>query len=300
MDSYTQLLAFVWVIESGNFSAAARAHDLSPSTISKLITALERRLAVRLFVRGAQTLTLTEEGVAFEGSARAVTEAMAAADSLAEALPQRVSGVLRIHTMTTFAKHQILPWLPEFLVANPDLAVEIEVGAQFVDRFDQGVDVAIHSGILPDSSRVARRIGESEWLVCASPAYLLKYGEPKTPEDLLQHRCFNFSFASPWNSWSFRRADEIVTVPVQCRASFTQGDLLRDLALAGEGVVRLADFHIGADIATGALVPLLQAFRLKLREPVYLIHAHREHVSPKVRAFQMFIEARIARQGWAA
>ena len=234
-------------------------------------------------------MTLTEEGVAFEGCARAVTEAMAAADSLAEALLRRVAGVLRIHTMTTFAKHQILPWLPEFLVAN-----------QFVDRFDQGVDVAIHSGVLPDSSRVARRIGESEWLVCASPAYLLKHGEPKTPEDLLQHRCFNFSFASPWNSWSFRQADEMVTAPVQCRASFTQGDLLRDLALAGEGVVRLADFHIGADIAAGALIPLLQAFRVKLREPVYLIHAHREHVSPRVRAFQTFIEARIARQGWAA
>lgn len=299
MDHYTQLLAFVWVIECGSFSAAARAHDLSPSTVSKLIGALEKRLGVRLFVRGSQTLRLTAEGLVFERSARAVTEAMAAADQLAESLPNRVSGVLRVHTMATFAKHQLLRWLPDFLQAHPELSVELEVGAQYVDRFDQGVDIAIHSGVLPDSSRIAQRIGESEWIVCAAPSYLQQHGTPQAPEDLLSHRCFRFSFSSPWNTWAFRHGHEVLTVPVRCQASFNQGDLLRELALAGQGIVRLADFHIGADLAAGRLVPLLQDFRLDLREPVYLIHAHQAPLSPRLRAFQAFITDRIARKGWA-
>lgn len=299
MDHYTQLLAFVWVIECGSFSAAARAHDLSPSTVSKLIGALEKRMGVRLFVRGQQTVSLTDEGLAFERSARAVTEAMAAADLQAESLPNRVSGVLRVHTMATFAKHQVLRWLPDFLQAYPDLSVELEVGAQYVDRFDQGIDASIHSGVLPDSSRIAQRIGESEWIVCAAPSYVQQHGAPQAPEDLLRHRCFGFSFPSPWNTWAFRRGQEVLTVPVRCQASFNQGDLLRELALAGQGIVRLADFHIGADLAAGRLVPLLQDFRLDLREPVYLIHAHRAPLSPRLRAFQTFITDRIVRQGWA-
>src|SRR5690606_36011609 len=124
MDNYSQLLAFLCATEHGNFSAAARAHGMTPLAISKLITRLENRLQVRLFQRGTRSLTLTEEGAAYLVSARAVSNAMAEADSLAEAFPTRVSGTLRIHTMTTFAKHHIIPWLPDFLAAYPGLAVD--------------------------------------------------------------------------------------------------------------------------------------------------------------------------------
>jgi DNA-binding transcriptional LysR family regulator len=298
MDHYAQLLAFVWVIECGNFSAAAREHERNPSTISKLISALEARLQVRLFVRGTQSLALTAEGVAYEPSARAVIEAMTQADSMADTLPTQVSGVLRIHTMQTFAKHQILRWLPEFLDAYPDLSIDLRVGAQYIDMFDQGIDVAIHTGALPDSSRVALPIGLSEWIVCAAPAYLQAHGTPAVPADLLQHRCFNFSFISPWNSWTFCINQEPVTIPVVCRTSCSQGDLLRDMALAGAGIVRLADFHIGADLRAGRLVPLLQEFRTDTKETLYLIYPHRKYVSPKVRALHTFLENKIALHGW--
>ena len=300
MDHYAQLLAFVWVIECGNFSAAARAHALNPSTVSKLISSLETRLQVRLFVRGTQSLLLTAEGAVYEHSARAVIAAMTHADLVADMLPTRVSGILRIHTMQTFARHQILRWLPEFLDTYPDLSVDLRVGAQYVDMFDQGIDVAIHTGALPDSSRVARPIGQSEWIVCAAPAYLQASGTPVVPSDLLQHRCFNFSFASPWNSWTFQVDQERVTVPVACRASFSQGDLLREMALAGAGVVRLADFHIGADLLAGTLAPLLQEFKIHEQETVYLIYPHRQYVSPKVKALHIFLEEKIRQYGWGA
>ena len=298
MDNFSQMQAFLWANEHGNFSAAARANGLTPSTISKLITRLENRLQVRLFHRGARNLTLTEEGSAYLVSAREVMNAMAEADSLAEAFPNRVSGALRIHTMTTFAKHQIVPWLPEFLSAYPGLTVDLQVGAQYVDHFDQGLDIAIHSGVLPDSSRVAKKIGESAWITCASPEYLARRGTPSHPEELLAHDCYNFGFNSAWNNWQFRVNGEKVTVAIKPKAVFAQGDLQRDIALGGGGIVKLAQFHIGADLKEGRLVPLLQSFDIPSKEPIYLIYTNRKHLSPRIRVFRDFLEKKLQEKPW--
>lgn len=298
MDNFSQLQAFMWANEHGNFSAAARANGLTPSTISKLITRLENRLQVRLFQRGNRSLTLTEEGSAYLVSAREVINAMAEADSLAEAFPTRVSGSLRIHTMTTFAKHQIMPWLPEFLATYPGLTVDIQVDAQYVDHFDQGLDIAIHSGVLPDSSRIARKIGESAWVTCASPEYLARRGTPVHPEELMTHDCFNFGFNSAWNNWQFVVNQEKVTIAITPKAVFGQGDLLRDIALGGGGIVKLAQFHIGADIKARRLVPVLQAFDIPAKEPIYLIYSNRKHLSPRIRAFRDFLEQKLLQAPW--
>lgn len=300
MDNYSQMLAFVWATEHGNFTAAARANGLTPSAVSKLITRLEDRLQVRLFQRGARTLTLTEEGSAYLVSARAVINAMAEADSLAQAFPDQVSGSLRVHTMTTFAKHQILPWLPEFLATYPALNVDLQVGPQYVDLFDQGLDVAIHSGGLPDSSRIARKIGESAWVTCASPDYLARRGTPAQPKDLLGHDCFNFGFQSAWNTWQFLDNEgAMTTLPIAPKAVFGQGDLLREMALAGAGIVKLAQFHIGADIQQGSLIPLLTEFNLPGTEPIYMVYSNRKHLSPRIRVFRDFLEQKLKENPWA-
>lgn len=297
-ENYAQMLAFLWAYEHRSFSAAARANDLSPSAISKLVTRLEDRLSVRLFQRGSRALTLTEEGAVYLTSARAVMDAMAEADSLAELFPGRLSGSLRIHTMATFAKHQIIPWLPDFLADHPDLSVTIEVGAQYVDQFDHGLDVAIHSGVLPDSSRVARRIGEAQWITCAAPSYLEKRSRPQTPADLLEHDCFHFALNSPWNIWSYEHAGETTIVPIKPRSTFTQGDLLRSLALNGGGIVRLADFHIGKDLRAGRLLPVLESYQSRIAQPIYLIYPNRKNVSPRIRAFIKAMEQHIALNPW--
>ncbi|WP_449434915.1 LysR family transcriptional regulator [Pseudomonas putida] len=293
------MLAFLWATEHKSFSAAARANDLTPSAISKLVTRLENRLSVRLFQRGTRTLTLTEEGAVYLRSARAVMEAMAEADSLAEAFPARLSGTLRIHTMAAFAQHQIIPWLPGFLADHPELSVVIEVGAQYVDQFDQGMDIAIHSGVLPDSSRVARRIGDANWITCAAPSYLAKRGCPQKPADLLQHDCFHFTFNSPWNIWGYEHLGETTTVPVQPRSTFNQGDLLRSLALNGGGIVRLADFHIGDDLKAGRLLPILEDYRSTNAQPIYLVYPNRKNLSPRIKAFIGAIEQHIAEHPWS-
>ncbi|NWD59130.1 LysR family transcriptional regulator [Pseudomonas veronii] len=298
MDNYSQMLAFIWATEHGNFSAAARSNGLTPSAISKLITRLEDRLQARLFQRGARNLTLTEEGTAYLVSAREVVNAMAEADSLAEAFPTRVSGTLRIHTMTTFAKHQILPWLPDFLATYPALSVDIQVGPQYIDQFEQGLDIAIHSGILPDSSRIARKVGESAWVICASPDYIARNGKPDHPQDLGKHDCFNFSFKSAWNNWEFEIDNQKTLIPVSAKASFAQGDLLRQMALSGAGIVKLAQFHIGEDIQKGRLIPLLEEYALDEKEPIYMVYSNRKHLSPRIRVFRDFLEAKIAEKPW--
>lgn len=292
------MLAFIRAAEHGSFSAAARASQLTPSAVSKLISRLEERLQVRLFVRSSRALLLTEEGAVYLKSAWAVVDAMGEADSLAERLPTRVSGMLRVHTMTTFAKHQILPWLPHFLESYPLLDLDIQLGAQYLDLFDQGIDVAIHSGFLPSSSRVARRLNDNEWIICASPHYLANHAPLFHPQDLLAHQCFGFDFESQWSGWSFQENGRLFKVPFRSRSSFGQGDLLRDLALQGAGIVKLAGFHIGEDIRHGRLVPLLSEFYTGEKESVSLIYANRKYLSPRIKVFIDFLSGRVKDQRW--
>lgn len=299
MDKYAEIVAFVASAEHASFSAAARTLELTPSAVSKLVTRLENRLRVRLFTRQARTVSLTEEGNAFMHSARGVIEAMAEADSVAESLPTSVRGTIRVHTMFTFAKHQILPWLPDFLTEHPDLTVEFHVGPQFVDMFDQGIDVAIHSGILPDSSRIARKIASSRWIVCASPDFLARYGQPATPEALRNLPCLGFSFKSDWNVWPFQLDDgTLVGIDVRGKVNTTQGELLRDLALRGAGVVRLAEFHIADDLASGRLVEVLPEHQDHTKEPIYVVYPSRRNLSPRVRAFCARLETQVKTMPW--
>jgi len=201
--------------------------------------------------------------------------------------------------MTTFAKHQILPWLPEFFATYPALSVDIQVGPQYIDQFEQGLDIAIHSGVLPDSSRIARKVGESAWVICASPEYIERCGRPNHPQDLVNHDCFNFSFKSAWNNWEFEIDHHKTLIPVSAKASFAQGDLLRQMALSGAGIVKLAQFHIGADIRKGRLIPLLEEYALDEKEPIYMVYSNRKHLSPRIRVFRDFLETKIAEQPWA-
>lgn len=297
-DHFTQMLAFLWTCQYKSFSAAAREKNMSPSAISKLITRLEQRIKVRLFLRETHHLVLTNEGEQYLRSVRHVVDALAECDAVAESLPYKVSGALKIQTMASFAKHQILPWLPEFLATYPHLSIEIQGEPQLVDTFEQGLDIAIHSGVLPCSSRIARRIGMTNWITCAAPSYIEAHGLPTYPDQLMKHRCLQFSFETPWNSWVYLIEGENIVVPVVPQLSFKQGDFIRSMALSGAGIVRLADFHIGEDIRQGRLVPLLNEFSVQDEQPVYLIYADRVNISPRIKAFTAFLEEKIRCHPW--
>jgi len=283
-DRIRELGFFLRVSEEASFSAAARSLDLDPSTISKVIQRLENRLGVRLFHRTSRVLQLTQEGEQFLAAAQKVMQALEEAEAAVGTATTEATGVLRISSTAAFARRRLAPLIPGFLAAHPQLRVEIIVAATPPDLFEQQIDISFQGGNIPDSTLVARRIATTRWHLCASPAYLARAGEPRTPEDLHGHRCLNFLPGSFRSRWPLRTPQDTVTVEPRALAAANNGDVLCTLAMHDMGIARLADYHIDAELASGRLVVVLPQFELE-REPIYAVFASKRHLSPRVRVF---------------
>lgn len=291
----SELEVFVAAVDTGSFSAAGRRLDLSPSAVSKLVSRLEDRLNVRLFHRAPRMLTLTEAGRVLYDEGQDIFAALRSAENAVMACSGDVSGVLRVHSMVTFAKYQLAPIIGDFLARHPKLRVEFHLTNEPVDFIEHQIDVSIQGGPLPDSSLVARRLLDSAWIICASPAYLARHGTPATPDELAQHNCLNFSQRTHWNAWPFAehaQAGAARTIAAKGNVGANQGDMLLQLARHGLGLVRLAEFHVGEDLRTGRLVPVLAEYQPPGREPLFLVYESRKHLSPRVQAFLAFMGER--------
>ena len=290
MDKYAELTVFLAVVEQGSFSAAGRKLELSPSAVSKLIARLEARLSVRLFERIAGSIRLTLEGERFRAAGEQVVQAMTDAEDTIHVADADISGVVRVHTALTTAKYLIAPRLPLLLDKHPRLRLDFVLGTERADFVRQGLDVAIHSGRPTELTLVGRPLMLRPWVIAAAPEYLERFGAPTRPEDLLQHRCLNFSIRTQWNRWTFHDENGLKTIDIPNHIGANQGELLRTLALLGLGVVRLAHFNIAADLAVGKLVALLQGFQERTEEDrFYLLYPHGRLLAPRVRAVVDFL-----------
>ena len=289
-----ELEVFFAAVDSGSFSAAGRRLNLSPSAVSKLVARLEDRLGVRLLHRTPRALSLTEPGRALYEEGQGVFDALASAENAVKASTSDVSGTLRVHSMVTFAKHRLAPVIPDFLARHPRLRIEFVLTNEPVDFAGQRIDVSIQGGPLPDSSLVARTLLRSPWIICAAPAYLARHGTPQTPDDLAHHNCLNFTQRPHWNAWPLVEDGHERAVQAGGNAGANLGDMLLELARHGLGLVRLAEFHVGEDLRAGRLVPVLEGFRTPAQEPLYLVYQGRKHLSPRVRAFLEFMDARFS------
>jgi DNA-binding transcriptional LysR family regulator len=287
-----ELEVFFAVVETGNFSAAGRKLSLSPSAVSKLMSRLEERLSVRLFHRTPRALTLTDAGTALQREGQHIFEALANAEDAVKQCSSNVSGLLRIHSLFTFAKYQLAPIMGEFLEKFPLLRVEFHLSNDPVDFMEQRIDVAIHSGSLPDSSLIARRLISSPWIICGSPDYLEKRGIPQTPADLTKHNCLNFTHRTHWNNWPLTDHEQVTTIAANGNIGANQGDMLLELARHGVGLVRLAQFHVGDDLRQKRLIPLLERYESRMQEPLFLVYQSRKYLSPKVHAFLTFLDGK--------
>lgn len=285
-----ELEAFFAVIDTGNFSTAGRKLALSPSAVSKLMSRLEDRLSVRLFHRTPRALTLTDAGLALKQEGQAVFEALANAENAVMQCAANVSGVLRIHSLFTFAKYQLAPVIGEFAARYPLLRIEFHLSNDPVDFVEQGIDVAIYSGPLPDSSLIARRLISSPWIICGSALYLEKRGTPRTPADLVHHNCLNFTHRTHWNNWPLQEHGEVTAIAANGNMGANQGDMLLELARHGVGLVRLAQFHVGEDLRQKRLLPLLEKYQSHIEEPLFMVYQSRRHLSPRVQAFLAFMQ----------
>lgn len=294
-----EIEVFVRVVDRGTLSAAAETLDMTPSAVSKLIGRLEDRLGARLLNRTTRKLQLTPEGAAFyESGVRILGELDAAEREAAVGAVPR--GRLRVNCNVPFGQHYLLPLIPAFLAAHPEIAVDISLTDRVVDLLEERADVAIRAGPLRDSRLVARKLWQSRMVVVASPAYLEKHGVPASPADLAGHNCLDFCFSRLVEGWPFRDADgTALTFQPQGNALVSDGEAMRLAALSGLGLARLSRFHIARDIAAGALIPVLEEFNPGDEEALHAIYVGQGgHLPARVRAFLDFLAAHVGAPGY--
>jgi DNA-binding transcriptional LysR family regulator len=289
-----EMNAFVRVIERGSFAAAADDLGVTPSALSKLVTRIEDRLGVRLLTRTTRKLALTAEGELFVARSRDILASIEAAEAEVTAASRLPRGHLKISVGTALAKQILGPALPVFLARFPDITVELHVSDHQVDLVAEQVDVAIRSGPLGDSTLVARKAGDATRIICASPLYLEKNGTPRVPGDLRAHNCLTLP-GPAWAQWPFHTQEGINRLAVSGTFTSDNADLLLDMALAGLGIARLADFMVARALRQGSLVPLLQDSHITDSFPIHALTVPGRHRAPRIKAFVDFVVEQFGR-----
>jgi DNA-binding transcriptional LysR family regulator len=289
MDRSSDMAVFVTAIESGGFSAAARQLGQTPSAVSKHVARLEDRLGARLINRTTRRLSLTAEGEAYFGRARRILADIEDAEQAISQSSGTPQGELRVNTSVAFGQSQLVPLLPAFLDRYPQLRIKLTLNDRIVDLVEEGDDVAIRIADLADSNLIGRKLADSRRILCASPDYIARHGRPAVPADLARHRCLVPNYASALSNLEFEGPDGIERIHVSGAFESNNADSLYRLALAGLGIVRFAEFMVGADVRAGRLVPLLQEFDRGRSPPIMAVYPHKKHLSPRVRAFVDFL-----------
>ena len=285
MDRLGEMQTFAEVVRSGGFSAAGRTLNMTPSAVSKLIGRLEDRLGARLLSRTTRRLSLTEEGQAFYHRVLPILAEVEEAEASVSLSTNEPRGLLRINTSSAFGQYQIVPMIPGLLERYPKLQVQLTMTDSIVNLVEEGFDVAVRIGVLTDSSLIARKLGIPRRVVVASPEYLAKRGQPKTPDDLIDHDCLKLSIPTSLNRWDFQVQDGLRTIEVHGRFEADNAIALHEAALAGIGLYRGPTFVVGEDIRAGRLVPVLREFEASGPAGIYVVWPEGRHLSAKVRAF---------------
>jgi DNA-binding transcriptional LysR family regulator len=294
MDRLTGLTAFVRTSDFGSFVAAARVLGLSPSAVGKAVTRLEDQMGVRLFQRSTRSLRLTEEGRVFHKQCREILDALNDAQDTLRQTRAYPSGRVRL-TCPIIAYHLLVPIIPDFLSAYPDINLELDFNDRMADLIEEGVDIAIRSGSPPDSRLMMRVLRPFRLLLCASPAYLERHGVPRRPRDL--HRHVGVAFRHPNTGkrlpWPLCQTGEDVDVHIRDVVTCNNMEALHGAVLRGVGIGCIPDFVAVPSIRSGALVPVLVEF-LDAPGQFNLIWPSSRHLSPKVRVLVEFLVERLS------
>jgi DNA-binding transcriptional LysR family regulator len=289
-DRLAELEAFIKIADHKTLSAAARALNLSPSAISKLIQRLENRLGVRLVNRTSRAMSLTPEGELFHREGQQALDAVTQAEQAVSVRNPEVSGVLRIGTSIQIAQFYLAQLVPRFQELHPRLDLHFVLKALPFALVEHQIDVAVFAGEQPSSSYVARRIASVRWIVCASPAYLARAGTPAHPTDLAHHHCLNYLPGADL-AWPFRIDGEPYVISPTGSVRASSGDLLRVFATLGVGIARVPVAQVRNELESGALVPLLQEFEEPTPEWLYAVYQSARHLSPRAIAFLKFLDS---------
>ncbi|WP_321959175.1 LysR family transcriptional regulator [Burkholderia cenocepacia] len=287
---FNQFLIFVWVIQAGSLSEAARRLNLPKSTVSRKISELEERIGERLIQRTTRKLSLTEAGrILFERVGPAMSD-IEEAESAVAGMRGTPRGLLRV--AAPMSSSTLGPIVAEYLVRYPDVAVEMVCSDRRVDLVEERFDVAIRAGALVDSTLVARNLGKAKSMLVVAPEYSQRHGIPKTPAELANHACVAFSGGAAPHVWALESKGKRVEVRITPRLIVNDMEIARDAALAGVGIACLPDLFCADDVRAKRLLHLLVDWSFA-EIPVHALYPTRRHLSPKVVAFVDLLAQRI-------
>ncbi|WP_428261446.1 LysR family transcriptional regulator [Haliangium sp.] len=292
------LQVFAEVMRRGSFARVARARGVAASSISRVISALEDELGVRLFQRTTRRLAPTEAGRTYFEQIEPLLEDLDRARLMAADLGQRPTGTLRLTIPVTFGQMVIVPLLPALAARHPELGIDVVMSDAMVDLLGERIDVAVRLGRLPDSGFTAQRLCELRFAVCASPEYLDRRGRPRAPSELAEHDCLVFSMGGYRSRWRFRGpgsgpGDDEQEVIVSGRVSLSNASSLRQCAAAGMGPVLLPRWVVAEDLRRGALVELFpdrEVTATDFDSAAWLLYPSRQYLPRKVRVFVDFLK----------
>ncbi|CCA90749.1 LysR family transcriptional regulator [Novosphingobium sp. PP1Y] len=298
MDVFASLKAFLSVADEGGFAPAARKAGVATSSLTRQVDALEEHLTAVLFNRSTRSVTLTPAGEDYYVQAARIVADLEEANRSVSEREGTPRGLLRVSLPVAFARLHVAPVVPAFLRACPEVELEMIMTDEVVNLVEDRIDVAIRLGSLESSSLIARRLAPHRRILCASPAYLEERGEPLCPSDLAAHECLTFSYASGDRTWRFScdGKEELVRVRGKLRANHSE--TLREVALAGLGLLLMPSWLVGPDIAAGTLRPLLTGWEANIGKTaaspdagIYAVYQSDRRTSAKLRAFVDFLEA---------
>lgn len=297
MDKLQQMRVFAAVVDAGSFVGAADAVEMSKAAVSRHVQELESRLGVRLLQRTTRKLSLTQEGEVFHTRCKELLANVEEAEAEITARAGEASGLLKINVPVSFGNLHLAPLWGEFLKRNPKVTLDISLSDRVVDLVDEGFDMAVRIGRLPDSSLISRKLASTLTIVCASPTYLQQRGRPTHPSDLARHSIVAYSLSSTGDRWAFDGPGGRATVKVSPRLHANSGDTCRAVALQHQGIIFQPSFLVGDDLKSGALVQVLPDW-LSSELGIYAVYPTRKHLSPKVRVLVDFLVESGRRSGW--
>lgn len=285
---------FSAVAATMSFSKAAGRLGTSAQNVSKNIRALEDALGVLLLHRTTRVVTLTESGQAYLPRCNRLIEDFDELRSVMRDEGAAPSGNLVVTAPVLFGEMYLMAVVEKYLAANPGVTIDLRLSDRHMSLIDEGVDLSVRIGVLQDSTLIAKRLGETRLITCASPAYLDRAGRPGHPDELAGHSCiFDTNRRASGQQWSFREDGESLMVTIRPRVRVNSASAVRRLLLSGEGIGTAPSFVVADDLRSGRLEALLEPFEDR-GAPISLLYLANRHLSRKVRSFISFIEAELA------
>ena len=294
MNKFEEFQAFVAVVDSGSFTAAAERLGAAKSAVSRRVAALEERLGVQLLRRTTRVLNLTDSGSSFYERGKRILADLDEAESAVAQEHGELRGTLRIALPLSFGVRHMCGPIASFGRKHPKIRFDLDLNDRRIDLIEENVDMALRIGHLTDSSLIARRLFDVKAVACASPAYLRSHGEPSSPDELADHDCLVYSNLADLDKWSYRDEDgNEQSVAINRVMTASSGDFLANAAAHGLGIVMQPAFIAADAIRRGRLVPVLNDVQWPVI-PAFAVYPPTRHLSYRVRAFIDFLAEKFA------